>query len=110
MHPIFDYPKQFVVRDETGCFVKNLRGEKLYYPYDTDISFISDLIREYIDSPKDEVFSKHFENDYWGLINILKAADRRNGRNRLEQLKSKTKNQAAHIIIEYRLASYLLQQ
>ena len=76
---IFDYPIQFVVRDETGCFVKNLQVEKLYYPYDTDISFISDLIREYIDTPKDEVFSKHFENDYWGLINILKVADRRNG-------------------------------
>ena len=104
---IFDYPKQFVVQDETGCFVKNLQGEKLYYPYETDISYISDLIREYLDTPKDEVFSKHFENDYWGLINILKAADRRNGRNRLEQLKNKTKNQAARIIIEYRLASYL---
>ena len=97
---IFDYPKQFVC--ESGG-IRNLRGDVSYYPYQTDISDISALLREYIDTPKDEVFSKHFDNDCWGLINIIKAADRRTGKRRLEALSKKTKNKAAHKIIEMRL-------
>ena len=100
---IFDYPKQFVDKEETGNVIKNLKGEKLYYPYQTDISNISELIREYINTPKEEVFAKHFENDNWGLINILKSADKRFGKRRLARLKRKTKNKTAHKIIEYRL-------
>ncbi|WP_297957948.1 hypothetical protein [uncultured Ruminococcus sp.] len=99
---IFDYPKQFVFKDETGSFIKNLSGEKMYYPYQTDIPDISALIREYIDTPKDEVFSKHFDNDHWGLINILKAADRRFGRTRLDLLQKRMDNKAALKVLERR--------
>lgn len=100
---IFDYPKQFICKDYNGTFIKNLKGEKLFYPYQTDISDISALIREYIDTPKEDVFSKHFDNDHWGLINILRAADRRIGLRRLELLKRKTKNKAAQKIIAQRM-------
>ena len=61
------------------------------------------MIREYLDTPKDQVFSKHFENDVWGLSNILKAADRRFGTRRLVILKHRIKNQAAQKIIQKRL-------
>ncbi|MBR1737524.1 MAG: hypothetical protein IJ736_11005 [Firmicutes bacterium] len=104
---IFDYPKQFVCEDEKGNCIKNLNGDRSYYPYTNDITEISNLIREYIDTPKEDVFLKHFENDHWGLINILKAADRRFGKRRLEILKKRTKNNAARKIIEYRLNSGL---
>ena len=117
---IFDYPKQFVdsavsgsdvkrlngnkaYYPYAGSVVKNLSGKKAYYPYQTDISDISALIRAYIDTPKDEVFSKHFENDDWGLANILKAADKRVGKRRLALLKRRTDNKAANKIIERRL-------
>ena len=69
---IWGYPKQFVTKDGT---VKNLSGSgtetnynrlTVTYPYITDIRDISRLIREYIDTPKDEIFSKAFENDHWG--------------------------------------------
>lgn len=97
---IFDYPKQFVTDDGT---VKNLSGFEAIYPYKTDISNISGLIREYIDTPKEQILSKTFKNDYWGLINILRAADRRIGARRLEDLKRKTHNIAANKVIEARL-------
>ncbi|HBI85649.1 MAG TPA: hypothetical protein DDX71_05105 [Ruminococcus sp.] len=100
---IFDYPAQFVVKNAEGNGVRNLRGEVLQYPYETDISDISALIREYIDTPKNAVFAKHFENDHWGLINILKAADRRFGTRRLEMLRRRTDNKAAQKIIARRL-------
>jgi hypothetical protein len=67
---IWDYPKQFA---DMPTHQHMLKG----YPDTTDISDISDLIREYIDTPTDDLLAKHFENDHWGLANILRAADRR---------------------------------
>jgi len=96
---IWDYPKQFVTKDGT---VKNISGNEVGYPYKTDVSDISELIREYIDTPKDDILNKVFENDHWGLINILRAADRRVGERRLCELKKKTHNIAANKIIEAR--------
>ena len=100
---IFDYPRQFIDTNIEGNVIKNLRGDRFNYPYQTEISDISAMIREYMDTPKDEVFSKHFGNDVWGLSNILKAADRRIGTRRLEILKHRIKNQAAQKIIQKRL-------
>jgi len=96
---IWDYPKQFVTKNGT---VKNLSGFEAGYPYTTDVSDITELIREYIDTPKDEILTKVFEKDYWGLINILRAADKRIGQRRLDELKKKTHNIAAHKVIEAR--------
>jgi len=100
---IFDYPKQFMEQTQDGCFARNLAGEQAFYPYQNDVTDISDLFRAYIDTPKEELFTKHFEDDHWGLINILKAADRRIGKRRLEILRKRVKNKAAIKIIEYRL-------
>jgi len=97
---IFDYPANFM--NQNGL-VQNLSGKEIYYPYETDISEISDLIEAYLDTPKEILFSKHFEQDFWGLINILKAADRRIGKRRLLLLKKKMHNQAAQKIIQERL-------
>jgi len=99
---IWDYPKQFMTQDGG---TKNLSGFQAWYPYTTDIPDISDLIREYIDTPKGEILSKVFHNDYWGLINILRAADRRVGRRRLTVLKKKTHNIAANKVIDARISA-----
>jgi len=97
---IFDYPKQFATDDGR---VRNLTGFEAGYPHTTDISDITDLIRDYIDTPKEELLTRIFQDDYWGLINILRAADRRIGIRRLEVLKKKTHNIAAHKVMEARL-------
>lgn len=97
---IFDYPADFM--NQNGL-VQNLSGEETYYPYETDISEISDLIEAYLNTPKEILFSTHFEQDSWGLANILKAADRRIGKRRLLLLKKKTHNRAAQKIIQERL-------
>lgn len=74
-----------------------------YYPYDSDVSDISKFLRAYIESSTETIYEKHFENDKWGLANILKSADRRIGKRRLLELKNKTHNIAANKIIEKRL-------
>nr|WP_314398300.1 hypothetical protein [uncultured Campylobacter sp.] len=98
---IFDYPKDFALKDGR---IKSLApyGAPLakFYPYD---SGIGELIREYIDTPKDELFKKHFDADEWGLANILKAADKRIGKRRLQILAKNKKNQAMQKIVQARL-------
>lgn len=100
----FDYPKQFVDKSSNGNGIKNLKGEVSYYPYESDISDISGFIREYIDTPREELLSRTFESDCWGLADIFKAADKRIGKRRLEELKKQTSSKAALKIIEQRLA------
>lgn len=99
---VFDYPKNFVHKTENGKIVTNHGGQRLLYPYESDVPRISKLIREYIDTPKELVFNKKFERDLWNLTDILKAADRRNGKRRLELLKERTDSSAALKIIELR--------
>lgn len=71
---IWDYPKDFITPKDT-----NTADHTCPYPYNNDASAISNLLREYIDTAKDELISKTFENDKWGLAEILIAADRRVG-------------------------------
>ena len=62
---IFDYPKDFMLKSGG---VKSLVRSALtkIYPYGNDISDIGELIREYIDTLKEELFAKHFDADKWG--------------------------------------------
>ena len=68
---IFDYPKISVSKED--------------YPYTTEISDISELLREYLDSPKEQILAKNFGNDKYGITNLLKAAYTRISINKLEQ-------------------------
>lgn len=89
---VFDYPKQFIKQST----------ELQDYPYINEISNISDLIREYIDMPIGELFNKNFANDKWLLTEILKAADKRIGQRRLDELLLQTTSEAAKKIITIR--------
>lgn len=90
---IWDYPKQF---DTTLKYGHNS------YPWDTDISSISDLIEEYIQRPSDKLMFG-FENDMWGLTDILRICDRRLGKRRLQTLRDTITNEKFLKIIERRL-------
>ena len=90
---IFDYPKAC---DRTWKYGYDT------YPVVTDIGAISDLIEEYIQCPKTELL-KDFENDKWGITEILRVCDRRIGKRRLCQLRSSTTNEKLLSIINKRL-------
>ena len=94
---IWDYPKQFVGVSHP------LRADPSQYPYGTDISAISDLIREYIDTPRAMLLVRQFDNDHWGLINILRAADSRIGSRQWPDFIEKTHNIAALKVLERRM-------
>lgn len=94
---IWDYPKQFVNRPT------KIETAPTDYPHNTDIPEISALIHDYIDTPRAQLMSRHFIDDHWGLINILRAADRRIGERQLTLLRRKTHNKAALKVIEARM-------
>lgn len=90
---IFDYPKGF---DTSGKYGFNS------YPWDTDISRISDVIEEYLQCPMADIM-KPFENDKWGITDILRVCDRRIGKRRLLELKECTDDEVLLEIIDKRL-------
>ena len=89
---IFDYPKQYM-------------DSWFMFPSNGLVSDISDLIREYIDTPLSELMNKHFENDLWGLADIFRAADRRIGQRRLSQMQKATKEPIVQKILALRIKS-----
>ena len=94
---IWDYPKMLIGQPQLG------KSPLKWYPYGTDIGDISDLLREYIDTSAEDLLEKEFVNDHWGLTNILKSADRRFGRRRLQMLKKKIGNKAARKVLMKRM-------
>lgn len=90
---IWDYPKQFNTTLKYGFNS---------YPWDTDISKISDVIEEYIQRPVDEIMNT-FADDRWGITEILRICDRRIGKRRLETLKENIKDERLLKIIRKRL-------
>lgn len=100
---IFDYPKDFVDKNGKVAHHYDHISQEADYPYYCDASFISNLIRDYIDTPVSEVSTRRFENDYWGLTDILRAADKRIGQRRLDTLRNSIKNPSAQKILELRI-------
>ena len=66
---VFDYPKEF---DTTYKYGFNS------YPWDTDMEALSNLMEEYVQCPEKEIMND-FDNDLWGLTDILRICDRRVG-------------------------------
>ena len=97
---VWDYPGQFVL---PGGATRRVDSAQLsHYPHQTDISAISDLIREYIDTPVATLLTRQFADDHWGLVNILRAADRRIGQRQLPALRRKIHNIAALKVLDAR--------
>ena len=90
---IFDYPKDMEL------------DKKYIYLWNSDVDKISNLIEEYIQRPKEELF-EDFPNDKWGIVDILRACDRRVGKKRLQILAERTRNENVRFIIEKRGMKY----
>lgn len=98
---IYDFPKDFKNEVITSGWAKNDQV-KVVYPYEGTVSRLSEVIREYIDTPVDEVLQKEFPQDF-GLSLILKSADRRLGKAKLtEWSKTLPETSPVHKILKNR--------
>lgn len=86
---VWDYPGQFAPAG---------------YPHATDVPDISQLVRDYMNAPPRQRASGSFPEDAWGLVDCLRAMDRRSGRRRLEGLLRATRSEAARTLLRARLA------
>ena len=66
---------------------------------------ISNIIAEYVNTPKTKLLDKTFKKDDLKITDILKSADRRLGKKSLLKLREKIKTPGAIKIIEARLNS-----
>lgn len=67
-----------------------------------DMEGISNLIREYIDTPREELLTGQLE-DKFQLLPILRASDRRIGKRRLLKMLEESPNELVKMIIRLRL-------
>lgn len=91
---IWNFPEDFVTRN----FVYPNGGNCFSYSA-TDINA---LIREYIDTPREVLLTKKFDADWFGLTDILKAADRRFGNEKLSSHFKDCENQNIINILQLR--------
>lgn len=103
---IFDYPKHFI-HSEGPDENSRIAYEALsIYPYSSETSEISNMLREYIDTPLSELMTKRS----LGTHDILRAADRRIGQRRLAELAEIVSNPAAQKILKQRINTYKEKQ
>lgn len=91
---IWEFPRDFVTYDH-----QYPNGGDCFSYSATDINL---LVREYIDTPKDVLLEKQFEKDWFKLSDILKAADRRFGREKLISYFNDSENEAVRKILNVR--------
>lgn len=86
---VFDEPKNISSQIERGV------GNDI-------ATTITAIFRSYLDTPKDQILTRTFPEDCWGLVDILRAADRRVGSRRLLELYQKSQSPVVRSIIEAR--------
>lgn len=82
---IWDFPNGFLDKEcieEHHYFDRHIQEEipntiKEYYFWDENYTWVAELIREYLDTPRNQLLTKQFEKDKYGLIDILRKYDRR---------------------------------
>src|SRR5262249_55580498 len=93
---IWEFPAQFVT------YWTQYPDGGNHYSY--SVSDLNDLIREYLDTPRDELLTKEFIRDYFGLCQLLRAADRRLSIRRLEQFFAEKEPTFVRAILDARRA------
>ena len=114
-HWAWDNPRFWIVLNDEVIFdwlkdFKDVRfpdpvyrgGRPVFY---SNIMYVNNMIEEYIDTPTNKLFDHVLHEDCYGLSDILKAADRRIGKQRLIFMRDRTGNESAKKIIDMRLSN-----
>ena len=87
---IWDFPVMFL-NEKSLADTSGLKGGTEMtindtYGWSDNYTWISDVIRKYIDTPKTELLTIEFEKDRFGLVNILRKYDRRISKNKRKEM------------------------
>ena len=64
---------------------RNAGGQAKSGAFNDAASMITELLREYLDVPRDELLTREFSGDRWGIIDLLRSSDRRIGKGKLRE-------------------------
>ncbi|MCB1682307.1 MAG: hypothetical protein KDI65_10290 [Alphaproteobacteria bacterium] len=95
---IWNFPNDFIDSENRETWPEQR-------PYSYNVSILNRIIRDYIDTPKNELFSKNFEQDVYGLTRLFLAADRRISIHKLKQYFIGIENHAVKAILSERTKS-----
>ena len=98
---VFDFPKDFK-NNKVNVYFRDEVPLKNIYPYDSLVSSISQLLRDYINSSLKE--SEKLE-DQFGVKEFLWAGDKRIGKRKYKEYLDKIKNPEAQKILRERFES-----
>ncbi len=93
---IWDFPSQFVT-----YWTRYPDGGN-HYSY--SVSDINGLLREYLDTPRVDLLKREFNRDYFGICDVLRAADRRINLARLKSLYEEHEQPFISAILDARTA------
>lgn len=88
---VWDFPNNFLndkslVEKDNWYIQRDTTIKETYFWY-VNYTWIAELIREYLDTPKDQLLIKEFENDHFGLANVLRKYDRRISKSKRDNIK-----------------------
>ena len=95
---IWNFPRQFVNEETVYADGGN--------QYSFGVRDLNELLRDYLDTPRGELLKKKFPRDYFGMTNILKAADRRVGVDRLQKHFKDCEQESVVKVLSARLAPH----
>ncbi|WP_299996960.1 hypothetical protein [uncultured Clostridium sp.] len=89
---IWDFPNNFldersIAIDKSEWLSEKYDTIKDTYFWDCNYTWVANLIREYLDTPRDQILIKEFENDKYGLIDILRKYDKRISKTKRDNIK-----------------------
>ena len=70
---VWDFPNNYIDNDS---LVDGFTLKEVYF-YPDNYNWIADVLRNYINTPKEQLLTIKFDNDKFGLVDVLRKYDRR---------------------------------
>lgn len=97
----FQIGRYWLVLDGKTIFdePKNISKQLAAGTPNSSATTITGLLRSYLDTPKDELLVAKFDGDCFGVIDLLRACDRRVGKRRLIEMMNNNPSDAVKKVI-----------
>lgn len=79
---VWDFPNNYIDNDS---LVDGFTLKETYF-YPNNYNWVADVLRNYINTPKENLLTIEFENDKFGLVDVLRKYDRRISKNKRKDM------------------------
>lgn len=79
---VWDFPNNYIDNDS---LVDGFTLKETYF-YPNNYNWVADVLRNYINTPKEKLLTIEFDNDKFGLVDVLRKYDRRISKNKRKDM------------------------